>query len=194
MLETFQSLDLMLQIFWGLAILSSVVFIIQAIGTFMGLDADTDLSADAADSADASDSFDDSGFHLVSFKSVISFILGFSWTGVLFWDDFENPIWLCLLATVIGLAFMAIIAWALYMVMKLDKDNTFRTKDTVGMTADVYLRIPAMKKDSGKITISLNGSMHELEAITESVEDIPTGAKVRILNELDGDTVLVERL
>lgn len=192
MYETFRSLDLTLQVFWALAILSSVVFIIQAIMTFMGFDADTDF--DAPDSADMSDSFDASGFHLVSFKSIVSFILGFSWTGVLFWDDFENTVWLCLLATFVGLVFMAIIAWALYMVMKLDKDNTFRLADAVGKTADVYLRIPASKQETGKITISVNGSMHELEAMTESAEPIATGSKVRIVSVLDGEIMLVERI
>lgn len=192
MIETFYSLDLMLQVFWGLALLSSVIFIIQAIGTFIGLDADTDI--DTPDTADMSDSFDASGFHLVSFKSIISFILGFSWTGVLFWDDFENSIWLVLLATAIGLVFMAIIAWALYMVMKLDKDNTFRVSEVVGLTADVYLRIPAQKAESGKITVSLHGSMHELDAMTTSSEPIPTGAKVKITAVAEGEIVMVEKI
>lgn len=195
MLETFYSYDLALQVFWGIAAISSVIFIIQGIMTFVGFDADTDFDADiATDGADVSDSFDASGFHLVSFKSIISFLLGFGWTGVLFWDDFDSVVWLVGLATMVGFVFMCIIAWALYMVMKLDKDNTFRIKEVVGKTADVYLRIPANKAETGKITISVNGSIHELEAMTSSSEMIPTGSKVKIVEVLEGEVVLVEKI
>lgn len=190
MLETFQSYDLMLQVYWVLAVASSLIFAIQAIGTFMGFDADTDVDID---SPDVDDAFDSDGFHLVSVKTVVSFILGFSWTGVLFWNDFENPLWLGLLAVVVGMVFMSSIAYLLYLVMKLDRDNTFDVKKTVGLNAEVYLRIPAAKADTGKVMVSLFGSMHELTALTEG-DDISTGDKVRIVKVVEGETVLVEKL
>jgi len=190
MLETFQSLDLMLQVYWVLAAVSSLVFAIQAIGVFTGFDADADVSN--IDTPDVDDAFDTDGFHLVSVKSVVSFILGFSWTGVLFWDDFENPLWLGLLSLAVGLVFMAIIAYLLYLVLKLDRDNTFKVEETVGLTAEVYLRIPAGRKETGKVIVSLNGSTHELDAYSEG-DEIPTGAKVKIVGVATGDTLIVEK-
>jgi len=192
MLETFQSLDLMLQVFWVLAAVSSLVFVIQAIGVFMGFDADADLDVSNIDTPDVDDSFDTDGFHLVSVKSIVSLVLGFSWTGVLFWDDFENKIYLGLLALVVGLSFMAIIAYLLYLVLKLDRDNTFKVEETIGKTAEVYLRIPAGKSDTGKVMVSLNGSTHELDAFSEG-DEIPTGAKVKIVGIATGDTLIVEK-
>lgn len=191
MLETFQSYDLMLQVFWVLAVTSSLVFLIQAIGVFTGFDADADISN--LDTPDVDDAFDADGFHLVSVKSVVSFILGFSWTGVLFWEDFDNRLYLGLLALVVGLIFMSTIAYLLYLVMKLDCDNTFRVRDTIGKTAEVYLRIPGKRSETGKIIISHNGSMHELSALTEG-NPIATGDKVLIVDVVEGDTLLVEKL
>lgn len=196
MIETFQEMSTPLQIYWILAIVSSVIFIIQAIMTFVGFDSDADIElADAPDaipeSGDAD--FDADGFHLISIKSVVSFILGFGWTGVLFWDAIDSPLWLGLLAFVVGLIFMALIAFLLFQIKKLDKDNTFRVEKVIGLNAEVYLRIPAARKDTGKINVSLNGSMHELEALTEG-DEIPTGAKVRITAKVDGETVIVERI
>lgn len=196
MIETFESMPTTLQIYWILAAVSSVIFIIQAIMTFAGFDADADADIpDAPDSIpDSGDAaFDADGFHLVSVKSIICFILGFGWTGVVCWDLIPNRIVLALVATLVGLVFMASIAFLLYQVMKLNKDNTFHVEQVIGQTAEVYLRIPAARSDSGKITISHNGSVHELEALTEG-NDIPTGAKVRITAKVDGDTVLVETL
>ena len=196
MIETFESMPTSLQVYWIMAAISSVIFIIQAIMTFIGFDSDADMElADAPDaipeSGDAD--FDADGFHLISVKSIISFILGFGWTGVLFYDTFENPMWLGLLAFVVGLIFMSVIAFLLFQMKKLDRDNTFRIEKVIGMNAEVYLRIPAARKDTGKINVSLHGSMHELEALTDG-EEIPTGGKVKIIAKVDGETVVVEKI
>lgn len=195
MFETFKSMDGMLQVYWILAAISSIIFIIQAIMTFIGFDADSDVDMSTApdqipESGDAA--FDAAGFHLVSVKSVICFILGFGWTGVLCWNYIPNHVLLGLLAVVVGLIFMSLIAFLLFQMMKLNRDNTFRVEQTIGLPADVYLRIPANRKQTGKITVSLNGSTHELEAVSDT--DIPTGAKVRIKEIVQGETVLVEKI
>lgn len=195
MFETFKSMDGMLQVYWILAAVSSIIFIIQAIMTFIGFDADSDVDMSTApdqipESGDAA--FDAAGFHLVSVKSVICFILGFGWTGVLCWNYIPNHVLLGLLAVVVGLIFMSLIAFLLFQMMKLNRDNTFRVEQTIGLPADVYLRIPGNRKQTGKITVSLNGSTHELEALSDT--DIPTGAKVRIKEIVQGETVLVEKI
>ena len=195
MFETFKSMDGMLQVYWILAAVSSIIFIIQAIMTFIGFDADSDVDMSTApdqipESGDAA--FDAAGFHLVSVKSVICFILGFGWTGVLCWNLIPSRILLRLLAAVVGLIFMSLIAFLLFQMMKLNRDNTFHVSQVIGLPADVYLRIPANRKQTGKITVSLNGSTHELEAISDT--DIPTGAKVRIKEIVQGETVLVEKI
>lgn len=187
MIETFKTFDPMLQGYWILAIVSSVVFVIQAIATFVGFDADTDVSGGDAD-------FDADGFHIVSIKTIVCFILGFGWTGVLFWDTIESRILLSILALVVGLIFMFTIALLLRWVMKLDKDNTFKTENVVGLVADVYLRIPGSRKETGKIIVSLNGSVHELEALTDDTETIPTGSKAEIVAVVKGSTVLVKKI
>ena len=179
----------MLQIYWGMAIVASVVFIIQAISVFTGFDADTDMGG-----AEADPDFDADGFHLISVKTIVCFILGFGWTGVLLWADIENRWLLGLAATFVGLIFMGMIAYLLYLVMKLDRDNTFHTEQAVGLNADVYLAIPAQRTQTGKVLVSVNGSTHELEAITDSTEKIPTGAKVRVTGFENESVVIVEQI
>lgn len=194
MVDTYLTLPLMLQVYWALAIFASVIFIIQAIMIFAGFDADTDMEVGAGDSLPESGGadFDADGFHLVSVKSIISFILGFGWTGVLCWDSISSPALLGFVSFLVGLLFMAAIAFLLFQVMKLNKDNTFRVEQTIGQPAEVYLRIPAGRKETGKITISVNGSIHELEALSD--DEQPTGGKVRITEVVEGDTVLVTKL
>lgn len=195
MLDTYLTLPFMLQVYWALAIIASVIFIIQAIMTFTGFDADTDVElgtpGEALPESGGAD-FDADGFHLVSIKSIVSFILGFGWTGALCWDVISSPTLLAFVSFLVGSLFMTTIAFLLYQVMKLNKDNTFRIEQTIGQPAEVYLRIPAGRQESGKITISVNGSMHELEAMSD--EELPTGAKVHILEVIEGHTVLVHAI
>ena len=195
MIENFSTMDAMLQVYWVLAAVASVIFIIQAIMTFAGFGADGDVDVpDAPDSIPEGGGadFDADGFHLVSVKSIICFLLGFGWTGVTCWNLIPNRLLLALVAFLVGLVFMALIAFLLFQVMKLNRDNTFHPEQVVGKVAEVYLRIPADRSETGKITISHNGSVHELEALCDT--ELPTGAKARILEVIKGDTVLVEKL
>jgi len=176
----------MYYIYWGIALISSLVFTIQTIMLFVGFDTDADFSGgDVA--------FDVDGLALVSVKTVACFLLGFGWSGVILAPLFENAWVVALISLGIGALFM-FGAWILLkQVLTLSQDNTFHADKIVGYTADVYLRIPADADKSGKVMVSYEGSLHELQAFNASEEDIPTGAKVRIVEVIDDATVRVQR-
>lgn len=175
----------MYYIYWGIAIISSLVFTIQTIMLFVGFDTDADFGGgDVA--------FDVDGLALVSVKTVACFLLGFGWSGVILAPLFENAWVVALISLGIGALFM-FGAWILLkQVLTLSQDNTFHADKIVGYTADVYLRIPADADKSGKIMVSYEGSLHELQAFNAGTEEIPTGAKVHIVEAIDDATVRVE--
>lgn len=175
----------MYAIYWAIAIIASTVFVFQAISLFAGFDTDTDFSGGDA-------SFDADGLSLVSIKTVACLLLGFGWTGVVFYGIIENPLLLAGLALLVGLGFMLLIAFLLRQVLRLSQDNTFHVEKAVGKMGEVYLRLPAEGLKDGKITVSVEGSVHEIQAKNLGCEDIPTGAKVRIVEAIDSNTVLVE--
>ena len=175
----------MYYIYWGIALISSLVFTIQTMMLFVGFDTDADFSGgDVA--------FDVDGLALVSVKTVACFLLGFGWSGVILAPLFENAWVVALISLGIGALFM-FGAWILLkQVLTLSQDNTFHADKIVGYTADVYLRIPADADKSGKIMVSYEGSLHELQAFNAGAEEIPTGAKVHIVEAIDDATVRVE--
>lgn len=175
----------MYYIYWGIALISSLVFTIQTIMLFVGFDTDADFSGgDVA--------FDVDGLALVSVKTVACFLLGFGWSGVILAPLFENAWVVALISLGIGALFM-FGAWILLkQVLTLSQDNTFHADKIVGYTADVYLRIPADADKSGKIMVSYEGSLHELQAFNAGAVEIPTGAKVHIVEAIDDATVRVE--
>jgi hypothetical protein len=57
----------------------------------------------------------------------------------------------------------------------------------------VYIPIPANKSGTGKIQISVKGSVHEINAITEN-DRLPSGSLVRVIKIESNNLVLVEKI
>lgn len=193
--EWFNQLDPTLKLFWGIAIFSSIVVLIQTTMSFIGMgdvdtgDADVDFDADT--DADA-DSLDHAGaMHLLSIRNVFYFLLGFGWTGISLWNTIPNRVFLYAAAILVGCLFVAIFLFLFRQMMKLQSNGAFDINDSVGRVCDVYLRIPANNKGMGKVQISFNGSVQELDARTAG-EPIPSGAKVRVLRVIDKKVLEVE--
>ena len=159
------------------------MFVIQTAMTFIGADSDTDVDTD----------FDDGGhapFHLFSLRNLINFLLGFGWTGVSLYHAIPNKLLLTIVAFLVGLVFIAVFVFVMRALIKLSEDNSFNIRETIGMTADVYLNIPKSKEGKGKIFISVRGTTHELSAITEHAEDLKNGTLVKVL-DIEGDSLVV---
>jgi membrane protein implicated in regulation of membrane protease activity len=185
MIEWFNALEPMLKVYWSIALIASFVFVIQTIVSLVGGDFD-DMDFDIE-----GDSHGVSGFFSV--RNLINFLLGVGWAGVALYGTISSTAVLMLVAVAVGVIFVLMFFAMIKALLKLQKDNTFRISETLGKTADAYLAIPENKSGSGKIQISVRGSFHEIDALTEG-EKIPTGEKVRVLEVLGTHLVLVEKL
>ena len=193
MIDWFNLLDPTLRIFWGIAIFSSVIFVIQTVLSFMGMgDHDLDSGVDADAGADASD--DAGAVHLLSFRNIIYFLFGMGWAGVSLWHTIENRILLVVVSLLVGCLFVAIFIAIFRAMMKLQHNGAFDINDAVGKTVDVYLRIPPQRQGQGKVQVSFNGSVQELDAQTDSETMIPSGAKVQVVEVLNKKILIVQPL
>ncbi len=187
-MEFFETLTPLLKTFWIMAIFSSLVFVIQTILVFVGIDgtdADTDFDAEVGHGVGVGE--------YLSFRNLINFLLGFSWTGVLMYDNFSNKSILVFIAVAVGLVFVLIFFYVMAQIKTLAEDNSFKIEETIGKTGEVYLRIRNNYSGKGKVLVSVKGSMHELPAITEG-ERLETGALVVVLS-IENDSLLkVEKI
>ena len=191
MMDLFNSLEPLQKFFWTIACCASLVFIIQTIMTFIGLGTDADVDAGPMDGS--VDSIEDGALSGVfSFRNLINFLLGYGWAGVLLFDDIEKRWLLQLLAIAVGLLFVLAFVFMFRQVMKLSHDGSFKMSEAVGLKADVYLRIPAARSGRGKVQVSVKGSIHEIDAVTDNDAEIPTGGQVEIVEVLGDDLLLVK--
>lgn len=191
MMDLFNSLEPLQKFFWTIACCASLVFIMQTIMTFIGLGTDTDVDAGPMDGS--VDSMEDGALSGVfSFRNLINFLLGYGWAGVLLHDSIDKGWLLQLVAIVVGLAFVLAFVFMFRQVMKLSHDGSFKMQEAVGLKADVYLRIPAARSGRGKIQVSVKGSIHEIDAMTDNDTEIATGGQVQIVEVLGDDLLLVK--
>ncbi len=184
-MEILDNLDPVLRTFWLIAIPASLIFLIQTIMTFAGVESGDGLEADF----DGDLHSVDAPFELFSLRNLINFLLGFSWTGISFFSTVSNTILLFILALGVGLLFVYLFFLIIKQVQKLAENNSFQISSTLNKTAEVYLTIPERKTGKGKIMISINGTFHELPAMTEN-ERIPSGATVKVI-KVESNTILI---
>jgi hypothetical protein len=173
------ALTAMQKIYWCIAIPFSLLMIVQLIMTFAGSDADTDIDTEAGDHHDG----DEGGeFQIFTIKNFIVFFTVLGWGGLGFLE-MGMAGWLSMvLASVIGFIAMLIMASILYSM-----------RNAIGRNGEVYLRIPANKGGIGKITLNVQGSLRELDAITTDTQDIPSGSLVMVVDVINGNILLVTK-
>ena len=185
-----------LKLLWGVTLTATLIFIIQTVMTFLGADADsTDFDMDVDTSLDGSDlSNIDSGANLYTFRNFVNFFLGFGWTAIILQPSVKSTALLVIIAVLVGLALVALVMYMfkwLYSMQQSGNINVY--KSAVGCQGKCYLRIPGERAGEGKVQITIQGAVREYNAVTDG-DEIKTGASVKVVEAVDGNTLLVEEL
>ena len=209
MLDWWNSLGAVAQIFYCVAIPSTLVLLIQTVMMFLGFGEDgsgddipdtipDDVSdIDIGDGvfgentvSEASDAFGLEGLRVFTVRGFVAFFVVFGWVGVVMQNEGAR-LWLTLLvSTLCGFAMMLVMAWLLKAVMKLRNDGNTDNRNAIGTSGKVYLTIPPSRTGEGKIQVMLQGSYVERGAVTDDEEAIPTGSEVVVVG-VSGQTDLV---
>lgn len=186
------------QIFWGIAIISSVLFVFQFIITlFLGADFDSDVDMDVDVSADVDGGghFDlDPDFTLLSLRGIIAFFTFFGWAGVVALSAGAGTFVAIAFAIVSGGSALVLVAYMLYWFAKLTKEGNINPREALKKQAEVYLTIPARRLGQGKVHLTLGNSLREIDAVTDAETPINTGSKVMITDILDDNVLVVNNI
>jgi len=182
------ALSTIAKVYWIIAFPSTLLFLIQLVMTFIGGDADHDMDHDAQIDADHG-----MGFHFVTFKNMIAFFTLFAWSGLASIEGGFSLAITIIVSTVSGLLMMVIMASLFYYISRFSHSGTLDYNNAIGETGDVYLTIPAKKSGMGKVQITVQGHLRTLNAMTEDLEDIKTGAIVEVDEIVSESVLLVHR-
>lgn len=193
MTEWWTTLDLFMKILWCIAIASSLIFIVETVLTFIGADVDFDTDADF-DMPDGTFEGDPS-MNLYTFRNLVNFLLGMSWTAILLKDQITSKVLLMVIAFVAGAILVAAVMMLFKWLSKMQQSGNIDVmKDAEGCNGKVYLTIPAERAGTGKVQITINGAVREYDAVTDSEQDLKTGKAIKVVEAIDNSTLLVEEL
>ena len=183
MIEWWAGLALAFKFYYAIAIATSFFLALQLIALLLGVgDGDMDMDADA------------DGGGVLSVRTVTAFLAGFGWTGALALEYGQPVPMATLLAVLVGGAFMALVVVLMRGLYGLRQTGTLDYKNAIGEIGSVYLHVPAAMKGPGQVEVTVQGRLRVVQAFTRSATEIPNGARVRVVETMDRNTLVVEPL
>ena len=177
---------------------STIYFLLGAIGTSLflirllammvfggGHDADFDVDHDVG--ADHG-----SGLNLFSSLSILSFMMGAGWLGLACRAEWEvGPVLSAIYASLFGFSLMLGSSLAMLQMRKFNEAGSYDARHTVGMRAQVYLKIPAKGSGRGQVEVSVDGRRKVLFAVSTGPE-IESFQSVKVVGVQGDETLVVE--
>ena len=87
---------------------------------------------------------------------------------------------------------MTAVAVLIYFMLKLEQSGNVSADEYVNLTGTVYLSIPGSRTKPGIVSISIRGSLRQIDALAD--EAIPTGASVKVIQNIDGQRFIVQKI
>ncbi|MBC8046159.1 MAG: NfeD family protein [Fimbriimonadaceae bacterium] len=194
------TLDPFMQVIWAITLIVSVIFLIQMVMSFLGMDSDTGVTADFDSNlntdigtTDHVAGHDHAPFQLFTFRNFINFFLGLGWTVIALEPAIENRFVLVSLGILVGCFMVAMVFYIFYYMSKLTSTGTLNIQNALNTTGTVYIPIPANRGGVGKIQVNVQGSLREMDAMTTG-DKIATGSIVKVVEIINNTILLVEKL
>ncbi len=172
--------------FYTIAITTSALMVLQLLLMIFGMDGDfEDGDTDASGDGD---------LRILSVRTVTAFFAGFGWTGVAALKNGSSLMTALLLAILVGSAFMAGVVVLMKALHSMRSSGTLDYRNAIGEVATVYLRIPGGMDRPGQVEVMVQGRLKVAPAFTKANEEIPNQTRVRVVDVMDKNTLIVEPL
>jgi hypothetical protein len=170
-------------ILWCIALLFSLLFVLQTIVSFfIGGNDDIDSFGDDGHG-------DGSGFFTL--RNMVAFFTMFGWTGLAAYKSGIPNAWVVVIAVAAGVLTVYMLYFIMQRASRLRQSGTLQMKNAVSQVGETYLRIPASRGGMGKVQIQVQGRLMELDAMTDDDEDIATGRPIKVVGTLNERILLV---
>jgi hypothetical protein len=204
------------------ALIGGTVLIFQFVLMLLGLGGDGDLVADGADLSGGVDAggvdmggMDAGGtgdatwheaadadlghpgahwfYEVISLRTLSAAVTFFGLAGITA-RAYSQPATISFaIATLAGVAATFAVYWLFKQVYKLQHTGTENIRNALGLSATVYVPVPAKRGGAGKVTFRLQNRVAEYLAVTDEEDRLKTGEKVIVVGIVNSDTVRVSR-
>ena len=187
MINWWNELDLIQQIFALIALPSTVLIIIQTVLLLIGIggESDTDVDVDDVDGID----LPDDGLAIFSIRGILSMLCITGWVAVALLET-ELPAGVSIaIAIVCGIATLIGMAFLMRAINRLQSSGNIDVGNCIGKIAEVYI---AAGSGSGKVNLTVQEKFSEFTAITTAGDQLKTGSYVRVVAVNEAGVLVVE--
>jgi hypothetical protein len=155
----------------------------------MGIDGADDIG-DVDTSIDADTGIE---FQFISLKNLIGFFTIFGWSGIAcIGEGISKPITI-LISVISGLIMMIIMAAMFHYMKKLADSGTLNYKNALDAVGEVYLTIGENRSRMGKVSVRVQGTLRELDALTDSFTELKSGTIIKVVDVTSNGILIVNQ-
>lgn len=190
MINWWNELLLIQQIFALIALPSTLLIVIQTVLMLIGIGGDSGADADV----DIDDGIEvpDDGLAIFSVRGVTSMLCITGWVALALLETSLPQGVSIAIAIACGVATLIGMAYLMRAVYRLQSSGNIDIENCVGKIGEVYIPIPSTGNGSGKINLTVQEKFSEFTAITTSGEQLKTGAFVRVVAVSESGVLVVE--
>lgn len=211
-----ESLSALQQIFACAAVPATVLLVLQTLLLLIGLgghgaDNGETIDHSALEGHDADGEMDSShgwtsaehdhdgahhgaGVRLFTVRGLIAFFAVGGWLGIALADTQMHAALTVAVALAGGFAALVFVALIIKWSLGLQENGTLSLQNAVGCQASVYITVPPKLSGTGKVMLNVQGQLRELEAMTDSLQPLPTGSCVKVVGVLQNEILQVQPL
>ncbi len=197
--DWFMSMTLLQQIFACIALPATVILLIQTVLLIFGLgfgggDADIDGGDGALDGGgDDLDYAADgaAGLRIFTVRGLVAMFAIGGWLGMASVDLGANEIVAVLVAVLSGVFALLLVAYLIHLMLKLQENGNLEARNAVAHTARVYITVPPRRRGIGKVMLTVQERLVEMDAVTDYGEELRTDSMVQVVSV--SDNILVVR-
>lgn len=165
MLEWFNTLTWSEQLFWIIAVVSTVFFLIVLIGNRLRIKKIPDLN---------------SGYQIFKLKNCLSFFTIFGWVGIASLYQGIGLIPTLIISFLSGIVMMFVMTSLFYYIRKMTEGGTLEYKNDFNSKGEVFIEVGKLRSRIGKVKIRTKGILKEMDAVTDFEHDIKIGTLIQI--------------
>ena len=198
MIEWWNGMDIVGQIYALIAIPATLVLLVQTILLLFGIGGD-DIDADGIDITE--DGLGDTpgdggadGLALFSLRGLMAMAAVGGWSGLVMHSADISLYVTVPLSLAFGFFAMVAIAYIMKMSMRLQSSGNLDLGSAIGKVGSVYIPIPPSMTGHGKINLTIQERFVEIGAVTKCSRKLKTGESVRVVATDEVGLVVVEPL
>lgn len=131
---------------------------------------------------------------IITIRGIVAFFALGGWAGLAALSAGIKPLWSIQIALLSGVAAMLLASFAIRFALRMQSSGNIYLGNAISHTADVYITIPPLRSNTGKVTMLVQERFTEIDAVTDSDMALKPGTKVKVIGLAGQDCVVVRPL